>query len=185
MTRFDLRGDKKAPRELLVTALCIVAGCSPLQQYRPGFLLEEPLVRPGKPPGAAAARRVGCLDVRVALACNAAVSSDFPLVAFTLGNRCDAEVAVDFTRLRATGRTAEGGEAAEMALSPFDPKRDIHPAILGSRAMAREVLEYDASPREATRQIAQVCIDLSGMSQGGEPGALVCLTRPVAACARS
>jgi hypothetical protein len=72
-----------------------------------------------------------------------------------------------------------------MPLSPFDPAREIHPAILGSRAMAREVLEYDASPREATRQIAQVCIDLSGMSQGGEPGALVCLTRPVAACTRS
>jgi hypothetical protein len=188
MTRPGVHVDKKALFWPLVVALCLVAGCDPMRTYRPGFLLEEPLVQPGKPPGASAARRVGCLDVRVALACNGAVSPDFPLVAFTLGNRCDAAIPVDFTRIRATGRMAEGKEGedgSEVMLSPFDPAREIHPAVLGSRAVAREVLEYDASPREATRRIAQVCLDLGGLSEGGELGAPLCLTLPGNACGRS
>jgi hypothetical protein len=160
----------------------VVLGCGPGLGYRPGFLLEEPLVQPGKPPGAAAARQVGCLDVRMALACNAAVSRDFPLVAFTLGNRCDTAVPVDFARLRVTGR-ADGAEGAlDVTLAAFDPAREIHPAVLGSRAMAREVLEYDATPREATRAITEVCIDVGGLSSAGELGAPACLTRPPDAC---
>jgi hypothetical protein len=120
----------------------------------------------------------------MALACNAAVSPDFPLVAFTLGNRCDAAVPIDFTRLRVTARM-QGGAAADVTLSAFDPAREIHPAVLGSGAMAREVLEYDASPREATGGIEEVCIDLRGLSNGGEQGAPACLTRPADACSQS
>jgi hypothetical protein len=185
MTRVGVDSYAKALRRSLAAMVCIVLGCSPLLSYRPGFLLEEPLAQPGKPPGAVAARRIGCLDVRMALACNAAVSPDFPLVAFTLGNRCDADVPVDLTRLRVTGRTEGAGVDAEVMLSAFDPAREIHPAVLGSRAMAREVLEYDASPREATRRITQVCIDVGGLSNGGEQGAPACLTRPANACPRS
>jgi hypothetical protein len=175
----------KALRGPLAAMVSIALGCGPILPYRPGFLLEEPLAQPGKPPGAAAVRRVGCLDVRMALACNAAVSPDFPLVAFTLGNRCDAAVPVDFTRLRVTGRAEDAGGPADVMLSAFDPAREIHPAILGSRAMAKEVLEYDASPREATRTITEVCIDLGGLSNGGEQGVPACLTRPADACSRS
>jgi hypothetical protein len=150
--------------------------------YRPGFLLEEPLVQAGKPAGAAAARRVGCLDVRMALACNGAVLPDYPLVAFTLGNRCDVAVPVDFARLHVTGRTAGTDGAPDVEMSAFDPAHQIHPAVLGSRAMAREVLEYDATPREATRNVTEVCLDLSGFSGGGEAQAPACLTRPEGAC---
>jgi hypothetical protein len=183
MNRARVDSNSKALRAPLAAAVCVLLGCGPALPYRPGFLLEEPLVRPDKPPGAAAARRVGCLDVRLALACNAAVPADFPLVAFTLGNRCDAAIPVDFTRLLVTGRMA-GGEDTDVALSAFDPAHEIHPAVLGPRAMAREVLEYDASPREATRMITQVCVGVSGLSNGGERAAPVCLTRPVGACTR-
>jgi hypothetical protein len=184
----------KALRRPLSSMVCVLLACGPGLPYRPGFLLEEPLARPNTPAGAAAAGRVGCLDVRLALACNPAVSADFPLVAFTLGNCCDTSVAVDFTRLRVTGRMTgsvggwgpgpTGGEGADVTLSAFDPEHEIHPAVLGPRAMAREVLEYDATPREATRTITQLCIGLRGLSNGGEPSSPVCLTRPVGACTR-
>jgi hypothetical protein len=121
--------------------------------------------------------------VRVALACNAAVPPDFPLVAFTLGNRCDSSVPVDFTRLVVTGRMSDGGDG-ELTLSAFDPAHEIHPAVLGARAMGREVLEYDANPREASRWLAGVCVDVSGLANGGERAFPLCLTRPVDACAR-
>jgi hypothetical protein len=204
MTRIDTHWPK-AFRGALVAIVCVTPGCRSASGYRPGFLLAEPLTQRGAPPGAAAARRLGCLDIRMALACNAAVSPEFPLVAFTLGNRCDVAIPVDFTRIRVTGRLAGANvgspeETANgvVALSVYDPIHEIHPAVLGSRAMAREVLEYDASPREATRQIAQVCVDLDGltpagarrespqaMTNGGEVGAAICLTRPVDACTRS
>jgi hypothetical protein len=167
----------------LAAAVGFLLGCGPALPYRPGFLIEEPVVQPGKPPGAAAARQVGCLDVRAALACNAAVPADLPLVAFTLGNRCDSAAVVDFTRLVVTGRTA-APEDASATLAPFDPGHEIHPAVLGPRAMAREVIEYDASPREATRAIAELCIDLSGLSGAEERPAPLCLARPEGACAR-
>jgi hypothetical protein len=185
VTRVGADSYAKALRGPLVSMVFVVLGCGPILPYRPGFLLMEPLVQPGKPPGAAAARRVGCLDVRMALACNAAVSPDFPLVAFTLGNRCNAAVPVDFARLRVTGRTDGPEGAADVMLSPFDPAREIHPGVLGLRAMAREVLEYDASPREATGRVTEVCIDLSRLSNGGVQGAPACLTRPAGACSGS
>jgi hypothetical protein len=204
MSRVDAHCPKAFRGALVATAL-VILGCGPAAPYRPGFLLAEPLAQRGTPPRAAAARRLGCLDIRLALACNAAVSPEFPLVAFTLGNRCNFAVPVDFTRVHVTGRLAEAdvGSPDEIAnddvtLSVFDPVHEIHPAILGSRAMAREVLEYDASPREATRQIAEVCVDLDGltsalarqeppqaMTNGGDAGGPVCLTRPVDACKRS
>jgi hypothetical protein len=175
----------KALRGPLAAMVSVVLGCGPMLPYRPGFLLVEPLVQPGKPPGAAAARRVGCLDVRMALACNAAVSPDFPLVAFTLGNRCNAAVPVDFARLRVTGRMDGAEGTADVMLSPFDPAREIHPGVLGSRAMASEVLEYDASPREASGKITELCIDVGGLTNGGDQGAPACLTRPAGACSGS
>jgi hypothetical protein len=184
-TRLCVHGGRSALRGVLTSIACVALGCGPLERYRPGFLLEEPLAQPGKPPGAVAARRVGCLDVRVALACNDAVSPDFPLVAFTFGNRCAGAVPVDFTRLRVVGRMASDGGPADQALSAFDPAREIHPAILGAHAMAREILEYDATPRDATRGITQLCIDLEGLSNEGDRVDPVCLTRPVAACGRS
>jgi len=162
--------------------VCLTLGCGPALPYRPGFLLEEPVVQPGKPLGAAAVRRVGCLDVRMALACSAAVPADFPLVAFTLGNRCDASVAVDFTRLRITGQMGGAVGDAPFTLLLFDPAHEVHTALLGSRATAREVLEYDVSPREATHRISEVCIDLGGFAEGSEQEAPVCLTRPAHAC---
>ena len=185
MTRGGADSYLKALRGSLAAMVSIVLGCGPMLRYRPGFLLEEPIAQPGKPPGAAVVRRVGCLDVRMALACNAVVSPDFPLVAFTMGNRCDAAVPIDFTRLRVTGRMEGAGGPAEVMLLAFDPTREIHPAVLGSRAMAREVLEYDANPREATRRITEVCIDLEGLSNGGEQEAPACLTRPANACSKS
>ena len=185
MTRVGTDGYAKALRGPLAAMISVVLGCGPILPYRPDFLLVEPLVQPGKPPGAAAARRVGCLDVRMALACNAAVSPDFPLVAFTLGNRCDAAVPVDFARLRVTGRMDGAEGPADVMLSAFDPAGEIHPGVLGSRAMAKEVLEYDASPREATRRITEVCIDVGGLSNGGGQEAPACLTRPADACSGS
>ena len=172
----------REPSCAISVVLSLALACGPVLPYRPGYLLAEPLVQPGKPPGAAAARRVGCLDVRMALACNAAVSPDFPLVAFTLGNRCDGAVPVDFARVRVTGRMGEAEGGADVTLSAFDPAREIHPAILGSRGMAREVFEYDASPRDATRRVTEVCIDVGGLSNGGEQGPPACLTRPADAC---
>ncbi len=185
MTRVGTDSYAKALRGPLAAMVSVVLGCGPIRPYRPGFLLLEPLVQPGKPSGAAAARQVGCLDVRMALACNAAVSPDFPLVAFTLGNRCDVAVPVDFARLRVTGRMDGAEGPADEMLSAFDPTREIHPGVLGSRAMAKEVLEYDASPREATRRITEVCIDVGGLSSGGDQGAPACLTRPADACSGS
>jgi hypothetical protein len=185
VTRANVDGYAKALRGPLAAMISVVLGCGPMLPYRPGFLLVEPLVEPGKPPGAAAALRVGCLDIRMALACNAAVSPDFPLVAFTLGNRCNAAVPVDFARLRVTGRMDGAEGAADVMLSPFDPAREIHPGVLGSRAMTREVLEYDASPREATGRITEVCIDVGRLTSGGEQRAPACLTRPAGACSGS
>jgi hypothetical protein len=83
-----------------------------------------------------------------------------------------------------TGPLRDANDGAPVPMSVVDPAHEIHPAILGARWAAREVLEFDASPREATREVIDLCIDASGLSPASEPPTPACLTRPVHAWAR-
>jgi hypothetical protein len=154
-------------------------GCyAPL--YVPGALLSAPECDAGQEGSTVATRRVGCLDVRMALACNHVVAQNRPLVAFTFGNRCDAPVAIDFTRVRVT---AHDGDAGDEPMTAFDPRGEIHAALLGAHARGREVVAYD--PASEDRSVASLCVDVSSLVEGGDAVPPACLARPEGACKAS
>jgi len=156
--------------------LGLLPGCS-APPYVPGTLLAAPQCANEPEQASAAVRTVGCLDVRVALACNRVVAPNRPLVAFTFGNRCGAPVAVDFTRIRVTARDPYAGDEP---MTVFDPRSEIHPGILGAHAGGREVLEFDRP--EENRPFTSLCLDLNSLAEGGGAGPPVCLAHSDDAC---
>ena len=97
---------------------------------------------------------LGCLDIAVAAAPDPAAEG--PVAEITLGNRCDRAVVVDLGAITATGRLRDG---RELAMSVYDPKREVRPATLDGHAAAREFLEYQADANQA--EAVELCLDLT------------------------
>lgn len=163
----------------MVSALVGMPGCAGAS-YAPGSLLSESTCGPAAR-ATAAVRRVGCLDVRIALACNPAVAPERPLVAFTFGNRCGSAARVDFGGVRATARGADGVGVAE---APFDPRSEIHAGTLSAGAQGREVVEYDpvAPPARPADRVSVLCLDLTSLSDAVADVPVACLSFPERAC---
>lgn len=118
-------------------------------------------------------RRLGCLDVRVALIEDRAVEAGWPVVGFDMGNRCDAPVYVDLRRASVTGRLADG---RVVRMRPFDPRSEIDAAVLDGRSSAREVIAYipPAGARDGTpARSREVCVDVGGIT-AADPAPPVC-----------
>ncbi len=158
---------------LVISALVEMPGCAGAS-YAPGSLLAESTCGPTAR-ATAAVRRVGCLDVRIALACNPAVAPERPLVAFSFGNRCGSAARVDFGGMRVTARDADG---AAVPVAAFDPRSEIHAGTLGAGAQGREVIEYDPvtpSAQQAGR-VSALCFDLTSLSDAVADVPVACLS---------
>jgi len=112
---------------------------------------------------------VGCLDVAIEAVADPAAEGT--AVGFTLGNRCDAAVRVDLRAATATVHYRDGRAGPAV---PFDPRRELRPAWLEARSIAREVIEYQA-PHDAGPPF-EVCLDLARIDTS-EPSPL-----PVTVC---
>jgi hypothetical protein len=142
--------------------LGLLPGCS-APPYVPGSLLVAPPCRNEQEQATAA--------------CNRVVAPNRPLVAFTFGNRCNAPVAVDFARIRATAHDPYAGDEP---MTVFDPRSEIHPAVLGARTRGREVIEFDRA--EEDRPFVSLCVDVSSLAEGGGAAAPACLAHSDDAC---
>jgi hypothetical protein len=160
-------------------ALGFSLACNP-SPYTPGALLSPPTCDAGPQGAVVASRRVGCIDVRIALACNRVVAPNRPLVAFAFGNWCDAPATIDFTKVRVTARDADPGD---QPMTAFDPRGEIRPAVLDARGSGREVVEFDGVADD--RPVHSLCIDVSSLAEGGDAVPTACLARPVDACKAS
>jgi hypothetical protein len=135
----------------LLAGALVGTGCG----YAPGRLLSA---------DAAHARRLACLEVGVALVGDAHAPPSDPVVQVSFGNRCRDPVPVDFGQLRVTARYP-GAAAPEAVLQPFDPDREIRPALLGGRRSARETIEFLA-PAGMSAVPTDVCVDVSNLEPG-------------------
>jgi hypothetical protein len=146
-------------------------GCS--ESYVPGSLISARVYfeADGVRSATSVARRLGCLDVRVTAGQVRLVSAS-PLFEFAFGNRCDVPVPVDFTRVRATGRFAEG---EGVAMRAFDPGSELRPATLGAHRAGREVIEFD--PPDGAGTIVSVCVDITRLAVGGDGRQEICFRR--------
>lgn len=146
-------------RAACLFALVIASGCT---SYQPGSFTHAR----GASPGASAT--VGCLDVAVAAASDAAAIG--PVARIAVANRCDRAVAVDLGAVRASGR-ASG--AADVAYYAFDPRAEIRPAILDGRSVAAESIEYRSV--DADRRVTALCFDVSAIANRDHAAEPICI----------
>jgi hypothetical protein len=154
-------------RDVRVVAwmLCLL-GCGPTYD---GGLSSDGLGAPERN-----ARRVGCVDVRVASLVDRAADPSSPVVAYDFGNRCRRPALVDLTRVRVV---AGYGPATASVLRPFDPEGVIQPGLLDGRGTGREVIAY-LSPRGQLDPPAWFCVDVGRLSDGDlQPKTALCFDR--------
>jgi hypothetical protein len=140
------------------------------------LLLTPPLCTrdPQSPPHATSeVQRVGCLEVSVNAVRSRLVPESSVLLAYGFTNRCKLPARVNLTRVRVTGRLAGG---SEQSLALFDPRGEIHPAVIGASDWGSETIEYD--PPGGTLP-ASFCIDLAGITDRVYPVSQVCFRRAV------
>jgi hypothetical protein len=125
-----------------VLALAALAACTPL--YERGMFA-----------GAVAAS--SCLDVAIAGEWPTAASG--PVLAVSLGNRCEHALHVDLRELHVA--TPAGG-----LLALYDPDHEIVPTTMVARSHGRVELEYH--PRTRVESLARLEVEL-GALVAGEP----------------
>jgi hypothetical protein len=146
----------------------LVAVMSGQSRYNPGALLaraDSPL----------RARRVGCLDIAVAVEGAAEVPVESPVLALACGNGCDRSLALDLTQLRVWARYP-GGERQD--LTAYDPRQEIHSVPLDGQTQATERISFRPSSWRGAPADA-VCVDVSAVNRDAPPGAAppVCFQR--------
>ncbi|HVK75473.1 MAG TPA: hypothetical protein VM734_19220 [Kofleriaceae bacterium] len=147
----------------LALATGTLAGC--FSNYQPGSFAT------GGVPFAGERATIGCLEVAVSASRDPVARG--PVVSYEFGNRCDRAIPVDLGAVRVTGRTAAG---EEVAMSAFDPHRELRAAPLDARRAGRERIEYRVA-RDFSGGAVQVCLDLGGITSGGRT-VVTCLATP-------
>jgi hypothetical protein len=77
-------------------------------------------------------RTIGCLDIAVRALRD-------PVIAFTVGNRCEYPVGVDFRALRVR---AFAGDGSVYHPTPGDPRGELHEAVIDAHAIADVALDF-------------------------------------------
>jgi len=98
----------------------------------------------------------GCLDVAIERRADLPIG---PVLEFQFANRCDHMTTVDLGSVAVVGRNAQG---TDVALRPYDPRREIHPVPLDGRKEGGEALVYPAD-----RSMPQVCVDVATLAKDG------------------
>jgi hypothetical protein len=97
---------------------------------------------------------VDCLDLAIDRRND---QGDQNVVAYQFGNRCNEPVVVDLASARVIGRTADGDD---MQLIAFDPRGEIRPMRIDSRAVGKEAIEYPSG-----RAVQSLCIDAASIAR--------------------
>ena len=98
----------------------------------------------------------GCLDLAVASSEEADVND--PVVAYSLGNRCDHRLEVDLATIRVVGRDASGHENKLVA---FDPRGELQPTTLNALWSGRAKISYRGAPVGLT----SICVDVGSVDR--------------------
>lgn len=104
-----------------------------------------------------------CLDVAIARRPDGPLGS---VIAYELGNRCEAPVTVDLGAATVVGRTRH----AAIALTAYDPRHELRPLSLDGGAVASEAIEYRALVPVA---FGDVCVEAGRIATGA--GAWTCV----------
>jgi hypothetical protein len=131
-----------------VALACALVGCA----YQPGSFTHAPHDFVGQ------RVTIGCLDVAVERRPDAAVG---PVLGYQFGNRCDHPALIDLGAARVIGRNPQG---ADVALRPYDPRREIRPAALDGRSVGTEALAYASD-----RPMLEVCADAAALAHAAPP----------------
>jgi hypothetical protein len=98
---------------------------------------------------------VDCLDL--AIERRPDLRDGCKVVSYAFANRCDQPATVDLAAVRVVGRARDG---ADIALVPYDPKRELRPLVLDGRAAGREAIAYGGGT-----DVASVCIDAASITR--------------------
>jgi hypothetical protein len=101
---------------------------------------------------------VGCLDIAIERRADASIG---PVLDFQFANRCDHAAVVDLGAVAVVGHGPDGGE---IALRPFDPRAELHPAALDGRSVGTEALAYPSA-----RAVPQICADAAALVHASPP----------------
>lgn len=97
---------------------------------------------------------VGCLDLAIERRPDHGSSV---VLGYTFGNRCDHPTVVDLAWVNVIGRTSDG---VEIALTPYDPKRELRVLQIDGRLVGQEAIAYPAP-----ESVGQVCVDVASIAQ--------------------
>jgi hypothetical protein len=131
-----------------IALACALAGCA----YQPGSFRHAAHDFTGQ------RATVGCLDIAIERRADASIG---PVLDFQFANRCDHAAMVDLGAVAVVGRAADGGE---VALRPFDPRAELHPAALDGRSVGTEALAYPSA-----RAVPQICADAAALVHASPP----------------
>ena len=101
---------------------------------------------------------VGCLDIAIERRADLAIG---PVLGFQFANRCDQPAMIDLAAVVVVGRNAQG---IDVALTPYDPRAELHPVALDGRNTGAESLAYPAD-----HAMPQVCVDVAALAHLGTP----------------
>ena len=143
---------------VLLIVATVIAACA----YRPGSYQAPAREFAGQ------RTTIGCLDLAVDRRADHGSSA---VLGYTFGNRCDRPATVDLAWVQVIGRTSGG---AEIALAPYDPKRQLKPLQIDGRTTGTEAIAYPAP-----ETLGQVCVDVASIAQQ-RPARWLCFGNPEA-----
>ena len=131
-----------------VALVCALVGCA----YQPGSFAHAQHDFVGQ------RVTIGCLDVAVERRADVSIG---PVLRYQFGNRCDHPALIDLGAARVIGRNPQG---ADVALRPYDPRREIRPAEIDGRGVGAEALAYASD-----RPMLEVCADAAALAHASPP----------------
>jgi hypothetical protein len=139
-----------------IALACVLLGCA----YQPGSFAHASHDFVGQ------RVTVGCLDIAVERRADLLIG---PVLGYQFANRCDRATRVDLGAVVVIGRDPQG---ANVALRPYDPRREIRTVALDGRSVGAEVLVYPAA-----RTMPEVCADAAALAHAAPPRWL-CFSAP-------
>ncbi|HEX4454814.1 MAG TPA: transglutaminase domain-containing protein [Kofleriaceae bacterium] len=133
----------------------VITGCA---YYQGSF-------RDGRDPFVGRRISLECVDVAVAPTQDASAQGE--VLAFTFGNHCETSVWIDFSKVAAVGRYADGTRK----LHAYDPKHELRALRIDAGDIAREEIAYLADDGSTP---TAACVDVDSMQSEHAPEHWLC-----------
>jgi transglutaminase-like putative cysteine protease len=112
-------------------------------------------------------RRVALECVDIAVAPTQDASAQGLVLAFTFGNHCTSSISIDFSKVAAVGRYADGTRE----LHAYDPKHELRALRIDAGNVAREEISYLADDGSTP---AATCVDVDSIESEHAPAHWLC-----------